>query len=97
MKKTKLKTIANFILLKTKPYFDQVEVLLGTDDSTTIRFANNLIYQPMSFTSYWLKIRLVKNKKIAVVNLSNFSKKAILKALQAGKKLCDLQKPDKNF
>ncbi|MFC1711492.1 TldD/PmbA family protein [Patescibacteria group bacterium] len=97
LKNKALKTIAENILKKTKNYFDQTEVILGTDESSTIRFANNLIYQPISVYDVWLKIRLIKDKKIAVVNSNSFADKNIDELLAVGKNLCQLQKKDNNF
>ena len=97
LKEKELKKIADFILNQTKSYFDQTEVLLGTTDNITIRFANNLIYQSMAVTSTWLRIRLIKNKKIAVVSSNSLSPLAIKKIIQTGKNLCRFQKKDKNF
>ncbi len=78
-------------------FFDQVEVLLGTSDQTTIRFAQNHIYQPLTVTSAWLKIRFIKDKRILVLNLGSFSSKQIKKTITTAKRLIAFQEKDKNF
>jgi PmbA protein len=97
LKQKNIKAIIKRVFNLTKKDYDQAEVILGTTQSTTIRYANNIIYQPMANTSYWLKIRLIKNKKIAVVNTNSLSDSAIEKVLKTGKQFIKLQKPDRSF
>jgi PmbA protein len=92
----KLKNLAKNILNQTG-FFDQTEVILGTTEQTTIRFAQNHIYQPLTVKNIWLKIRFIKNKKILVLNLASFSEKQIKKTIAKAKNLIKYQQKDKNF
>ena len=91
----KLKQISQTVFGFSKA--DQTEVIVGSGETTTMRFANNHIHQPTSQLGDWIKVRLVVGKKIGVVSGNQLDKKSLRALVDRAMEICHYQKDDPGF
>ncbi|MFC1727682.1 TldD/PmbA family protein [Patescibacteria group bacterium] len=93
--KKKLEIICQEVLGLSKA--DQAEVIIGSGESTTIRYANSYIHQPTSQLGNWIKVRLVIGKKIGVASGNQLDKTSLEALVNRAMEICRFQKDDPGF
>lgn len=91
----KLKQISETILALSGA--DQTEVLLGSGESTAIRFANNFVHQPTTRCGNWVSVRLVFGKRIGVASTNQLNHAALKGLVDRVAEICHFQKDDPGF
>jgi predicted Zn-dependent protease len=75
----------------------QTEVVLLTEDSSLTRFAGSVIHQHVTERNQTLILRVIQEKKIAVVTTNMFQPSSIKKILQKANSLVKIQHPNDEF
>jgi predicted Zn-dependent protease len=91
----KLKELSKYVFSISKA--DQTEVILGSDESTSMRFANSYIHQPTSRRGNWARLRLVFSKKIGVAAIDELEKSALEGLVDKVTQICRFQQDDPGF
>jgi PmbA protein len=76
---------------------DQTEAILLTEDSSLTRFAGSAIHQHVAEKNQTLILRVVLEKKIAVVTTNIFLPSSVKKSLQKAISLAKVQQPNDEF
>jgi PmbA protein len=76
---------------------DQTEAILLTEDSSLTRFAGSAIHQHVAERNQTLILRVIQEKKIAVVTTNIFQPSSVKKILQKAASLVKVQHPNDQF
>jgi predicted Zn-dependent protease len=76
---------------------DQTEALLFTEDSSLTRFANSSIHQHMSERNHTLILRVVIDKKIAILTTNIIDRLSVKDLLNKALSIARAQKPNEEF
>jgi PmbA protein len=76
---------------------DQTEAILLTEDSSLTRFAGSAIHQHVAERNQTLILRVIQEKKIAVVTTNIFEPSSVKKVLQKANALVTVQQPNDEF
>jgi len=76
---------------------DQIEVILLTEDSSLTRFAGSAVHQHVAERNQTLILRVVLEKKIAVVTTNLLQPSSIKRLLQKANSLAKVQHPNDEF
>jgi len=76
---------------------DQTEVLLLTEDSSLTRFAQSTIHQHVAERNGTAILRVVSNKRIAVVTTNILKPSSLRNSLKKAISLAQVQQPDEEF
>ena len=76
---------------------DQTEAILLTEDSSLTRFAGSAIHQHVTERNQALILRVIREKKIAVVTTNMFQPSSVKKILQKADSLVKVQHPNNQF
>jgi predicted Zn-dependent protease len=76
---------------------DQTEAILLTEDSSLTRFAGSAIHQHVAERNQTLILRVIQEKKIAVVTTNIFHPSSVKKILQKAASLVKVQHPNDQF
>lgn len=90
----------SFRLLKRavqESHGDQTEAILLTEDSSLTRFARSGIHQHVAERNATLILRVVSEKRIAVVSTNDLSQSSIRRSLEKALNLARAQRPKEDF
>jgi predicted Zn-dependent protease len=76
---------------------DQTEAVLLTEDSSLTRFAQNSIHQHVAEKNSTLILRVVKDKRIAVLNTNRLSRSSLKDLLRKAISIVEVQHPNDDF
>ena len=83
--------------LVQESHADQTEAILLTEDSSLTRFAGSAIHQHVAERNQTLILRVIREKKIAVVTTNMFQPSSVKKILQKANSLVKVQHPNDEF
>jgi len=76
---------------------DQTEAILLTEDSSLTRFAGSAVHQHVAERNQTIVLRVVLEKKIAVVTTNIFQPSSVRRSLQKAISLAQVQQPNDEF
>ncbi len=76
---------------------DQTEALLLTEDSSLTRFAQSSIHQHVAEKNSTLVLRVIKDKRIAVLNTNRLSRSSLKDLLKKAISIVEVQHPNDDF
>lgn len=76
---------------------DQTEAVLLTEDSSLARFAQSSIHQHVAEKNSTLVLRVVKDKRIAVLNTNRLSRSSLKELLKKAISIAEIQHPNDDF
>lgn len=76
---------------------DQTEAVLLTEDSSLTRFAKSSIHQHVAEKNITLVLRVVKDKRIAVLSTNRLDKSSLKETLKKAISLTEIQQPNEEF